>query len=275
MRIAFLSLAVLAACGGKSAPSTQPPAERIASTGPLTEAEFKALHELRDEAAPPAAGEMIDLAGSRAYLSLPEGVTAPVPGIIVIHEWWGLNEHIKHWADRLAGLGLAALAVDLYGGVVATDPDTAMATMQAVDGDDAQRILTAAVDFLARDPRIAAPKHAVIGWCFGGGWSLQTAINNPEIDAAVVYYGQITSDKAVLSSIGAEVLGVFATRDGGIPNDEVDAFEQALGEVGVTAKVLRYDAEHAFANPSGAKYDEEDAAAAWDEVVAFLDRTLR
>jgi carboxymethylenebutenolidase len=280
MRTALFTLAVLASCGGKSTPPTQPDpdptaAERIASTGPLTEAEFKALHELRAEAAPPARGEMIDLSGSQAYLSLPDGVAAPMPAIIVIHEWWGLNEHIKHWTDRLAGLGVAALAVDLYGGVVATDRDTALATMQGVKEEEAKRILAAASAFVASDARIAAPKQGVIGWCFGGGWSLQAAIDIPELDAAVIYYGQITSKPEELAPIEAEVLGIFATQDTGIPLDEVAAFETALGEAGVTAKILRFEADHAFANPSGERYDEADAAAAWDEVVAFFDRTLR
>src|SRR5688500_8572733 len=111
---AAAGLAALTACSS-SKPADKPKAagpadagagsiaERIASTGPLSEAEFKALHELRDDQPPPAKGEMIEVGGARAYLSLPPGATAPMPGVVVIHEWWGLNPHIQHWTDRLAG----------------------------------------------------------------------------------------------------------------------------------------------------------------------------
>ena len=92
-------------------------------TGSISEEQFMALHDLTTEKAPAPKGEMIDLAGGRAYLSLPEKAQAPLPGIVVIHEWWGLNDHIKHWADRLAAEGYAALAVDLYGGKVATESE--------------------------------------------------------------------------------------------------------------------------------------------------------
>lgn len=286
MRLPIIAAAALVACSSskpadKKPAETGPPdaavgdiAERIASTGPLSEQEFKAMHELTDQAAPAPRGVDIQVGGARAYLSLPQEKLAPVPGIIVIHEWWGLNQHIQHWTDRLAGLGYAALAVDLYGGVVATTPDQAMATMKSVQEKDARRILAAAVDFLASDPRIKAPRRGVIGWCFGGGWSLETAMDHPELDAAVIYYGQLDTDPANLKKIEARVLGVFANQDKGIPPAEVDTFEAALKEAGVDATIKRYDADHAFANPSGPRYDQEDAAAAWEELVAFLQRTM-
>ncbi|MGH7858796.1 MAG: dienelactone hydrolase family protein [Candidatus Binatia bacterium] len=277
-----LTFALLAACGAKKSPPpavTDEPAappsvdERIAGTGPLSEAEFKAMHELRDDAPPAAKGETIDLAGTKAYLSLPEGKTPPVAAVVVIHEWWGLNDHIKHWADRLASLGIAALAVDLYGGVVATDPDSAMKTMKAVKEADARKVLAAAVDFLGKDARVQASRRGVIGWCFGGAWSLETAIDQP-VDAAVVYYGHVDTDPARLAKVKAEILGIFAKNDKGIPPEHVDRFEKALGEAKVRATIKRYDADHAFGNPSSPRYDHEDAAAAWEEVVAFFGRTL-
>lgn len=284
----LLALAVLAACGsgtpagdgarlpgdGARPPTAPDPARRIAGTGGLSEAEFAAMHQLRGDASPAPRGEPIDLAGGRAYLSLPPAATAPVPGIVVIHEWWGLNDHIRHWADRLAGLGFAALAVDLYGGVVATDADAARTAMQAVDADAARRTLEAALELLATDPRVRAPRRGVIGWCFGGGWALQTAIDQP-VDAAVVYYGQPDLDPARLGAIRGRVLGVFADRDRGIPPATVDALEAALRQAKVDATVLRFDAEHAFANPSSPRYDQPDAEAAWRAVTTFLDDALR
>ena len=197
------------------------------ATGPLDETAFKALHQLRTDQAPTLRGQTIDLAGGKAYLSLPAG-QPPFPALLVIHEWWGMNQHIEHWADRLAGAGYAALAIDLYGGKVATTPDEAMAAMKAVDKAQAAATITAGLDLLARDPRITAAHRGVIGWCFGGGWSLQTALAHPELDAAVIYYGQLETDPAKLGAIKAKVLGVFGTRDTGIPPASVDAFEAGL-----------------------------------------------
>lgn len=271
----LIALLLAAACSSSSKPAPSPPAPvSPSSTGALTEAEFKALH------APPTAGpekldgQDIDLAGTRAYLSLPKG-DGPFPAIVVIHEWWGLNSNVKHWADRLASAGWAALAVDLYGGVVATDRDTAMAAMKNVDDTKAQATIRAGLAFLAADPRIQAPKKAVIGWCFGGGWSLQTAIANPDLDGAIIYYGQLETDPAKLSGIKARLLGIFGTRDKGIPPEKVAAFEAALKQAGVKEEIHSYDAEHAFANPSNPIYDEKSAADAWQHVLAFLDTLKR
>lgn len=291
-RIALVAL--LAACSSRSTPAQAPPPGSGSAAGsaataptpapeptldpsaiPIDEAQFKAMHQLTGAAAPPLAGQEVELAGGRAYLSLPRGATGPVPGIVVIHEWWGLNDHVKHWTDRLASAGYAAIAVDLYGGVRATTPDEAMAAMSSVDNTAAARVISAALDYLATDPRIRAPKRGVIGWCFGGGWSLRTALAHPELDAAVMYYGRLEADPTKLAAIKADLLGIFGNRDKGIPPQEVDAFDAALSKAGVSHAIHRYDAEHAFANPSSARYDEVSAADAWEKVVAFLDATLR
>jgi carboxymethylenebutenolidase len=229
------------------------------------------MHPPPTSAPVPGKGTTIDLAGTKAYLSLPSG-TGPFPAIVVIHEWWGLNANIEHWADRLASAGWAALAVDLYGGVVATEPDAAMAAMKAVDNAKAAATITAAFDFLAKDPRVLATKRAVIGWCFGGGWSLQTALAHPELDGAIIYYGQLETDPTKLSAIKARILGIFGTRDKGIPPEKVAEFEAALKQAGVRAEIHSYDAEHAFANPSNPKYDQTSAADAWKHVLAFLEQ---
>lgn len=260
--------------GGAPPPSTAPDPGLPSATGGLDEASFKAMHALRGDHAPLRRGTTIELAGGTAYLSLPAGAP-PFPALVVIHEWWGRNEHIEHWADRLAAAGYAALAVDLYRGTVATTSDEAMATMKAVDKVQAAATITAALDLLASDPRIAAPRRGVIGWCFGGGWSLQTALAHPELDAAVIYYGQLETDPKALAAIDARLLGVFGNRDKGIPPSQVDAFEAGLKQAGVDARILRYDADHAFANPSGARYDQPAAADAWQQVEAFLAATLR
>jgi carboxymethylenebutenolidase len=271
----FVLLALIA-CGSsnKSAPATTttpaPTTDNVpASTGPLSEAEFKALHASPMETKETLRGEMIDLNGTKAYLSLPAG-KGPFPAIIVIHEWWGLNDNIKHWADRLTSAGYAALAVDLYGGVVATNPDEAMKAVKAVEPPKAIGVIKNAFDFLASDARIMATKRAVIGWCFGGAYSLQAALALPQLDGAVIYYGQLETETAKLATIKAKVLGIFATRDKGIPPETVAKFKAGLEQAGVRHEIHSYDAEHAFANPSNAKYDEKSAADAWNHVLAFL-----
>ena len=243
-------------------------------TGVLDEASFKALHQLKDGKPPRLHGATIDLAGSRAYLSLPKG-KGPHPGILVIHEWWGLNDNIKHWSDRLAAAGYAALAVDLYGGKVARTPDDAMKAMRSVDEAAAEKIIAAGLEFLAKDPRVRAPKRAAIGWCFGGGWSLRAALAHPELDAAVIYYGRLKTSPEVLKAIKAKICGIFGNQDRGIPPATVDTFEAALEKADVEHEIYRFDANHAFANPSSARYDEQAASEAWKRVRVFLDRTLR
>ncbi|MFG0317409.1 MAG: dienelactone hydrolase family protein [Planctomycetota bacterium JB042] len=244
-------------------------------TGVLSEDAFKALHELSEADVPASKGVELELAdGTPAYLSLPEDAEGPLSGVIVLHEWWGLNRHIRHWTDRLAADGHAALAIDLYRGEVAETRDDAMELMRGVDEDAALKSLKTAHAFLVEDERVKATRTATVGWCFGGGWSLKAARTIEELDAAVIYYGRLTTDPEELRPIRAELLGVFGNQDRGIPPETVDAFEAALKEADVEARILRYDANHAFANPSSARYDEESAAAAWKEVRAFLKQAL-
>ncbi|KIG17859.1 Dienelactone hydrolase family protein [Enhygromyxa salina] len=254
---------------------TDKPATDPSPTGILSEDAFAALHQLTEAEAPPLHGQTIELGGGHAYLALPEGATGPVPAVVVIHEWWGLNDHIRHWADRLAEDGYAALAVDLYAGGVATDPQGAMSLMKTVDPAQAQAMLSAAHEFLATDPRIQAPHQAVIGWCFGGGWSLRDAIATPGLDAAVIYYGNPVTDPAELAKIEAPLLGVFANDDQAIPPAVVDELATALEGAGKSIELHRYDAQHAFANPSNARYQQAEAADAWAHTRRFLAKHLR
>lgn len=244
-------------------------------TGAVTEEEFQKLHTLKDEKAPPAKGQWVEVAGARAYLSLPENAKAPLPGVLVIHEWWGLNEHIQHWADRLAAEGYAALALDLYNGKVATTSEEAMATMKTVDAARALEIVKAGHAFLEQDARVKAPRTGVIGWCFGGGWALRAAMALPDLDAAVMYYGHPIVDPERLATIKAPLLAIFGTKDPSIPEATVDAFQKALDDAGVPHRILRFEAEHAFANPSGKNYDARSASAAWQQVQLFLENHLK
>lgn len=273
MITALVSTALLSAPGLAVARPTF--AQDTKLTGQISEEEFKKLHELKKEAAPPRKGVMIEIAKAKAYLSIPEGAKAPLPAIVVIHEWWGLNDHVMHWTDRFAAEGYAAVAVDLYGGTVATTFDEANAAMKKVDDKRATEIMLAALAFLKDDPRVQATKRASIGWCFGGKKSLQLALAAPDLDAAVMYYGHPELDPMALEKLKAPLLGIFGTKDKSIPPETVKKFDEALTTAKKEHLIVSYEAEHAFANPSNPKYDEENAAKAWTEVQKFLAQYLK
>jgi len=266
------SAAAPTAQGQSKATDSNRPAEKIA--GGLTEAEFKALHAAPAGSTVPLKGRDVEVGGAKAYLSLPEGAKSPLPGVVVIHEWWGLNDNVKHWTDRIAADGYAALAVDLYGGTIAKTAEEAMAAIQKVDDVKAHAILRAGHDFLVKDERVRAPRTASIGWCFGGRKSLELALIEPELDGAVVYYGNPIVDAEMLAPMKAQLLGVFGSRDKSIPVDKVAAFRTALTTAKKNFDVREYDADHAFANPSNPRYDEANADAAWQVTRAFLRRVL-
>lgn len=209
-------------------------------------------------------------------LARPEGLEAQAPGIIVIHEWWGLNENVESMAMRLAGEGYTALAVDLYGGNVAADRDAARALMSAAmeDRSTSEDNLRQAYAFLEE---AGATRIGSIGWCFGGGWSLATALLHPhDLDAAVIYYGRLVTDPELLAPLDVPILGIFGSEDQGIPVASVREFEAALVELGKDPIIHIYDgADHAFANPSGTRYQQAAAEDAWKQTLTFFDRHLK
>jgi carboxymethylenebutenolidase len=219
-------------------------------------------------------GQRSNLVG---YLAMPQDAAEPLPGIIVIHEWWGLNENIKAMTRRLAGEGYVVLAVDLYGGARAETPEAAQALMTALvaDPEAARRNLGQAYDYLEK--YALAPRIASLGWCLGGGWSLQTALLYPDtLDAMVMYYGQVLTDRARLAPLNVPILGFFGADDESIPVRDVREFRTALNQLGKNAQVLIVpQADHAFANPSGGNYNEPAANEAWDTTLKFLERHLK
>jgi carboxymethylenebutenolidase len=270
-------VAVLALAAAPLLQESKPPAAPAGSgnMGGLSEEEFAKLHTIKDEEAPAPRGTMVDLAdGSKAYLTLPEKWVAGGPAVLVIHEWWGLNSHIKHWADRFTATGRAALAVDLYGGKSTKERAEAGQLMKAVDEKKAVATLLAGHAFLKDDARVKASKRASIGWCFGGGMSLQLALAAPDLDAAVMYYGKPVVEAEKLKAIKAPLLGIFGERDKAFPPPLVEQFKAGLKAAGVANEILSFPADHAFANPSGGAYDAKSAAAAWTKVQAFLDEKL-
>jgi len=210
--------------------------------------------------------------GASASAALAVPATTPAPAIVLVHEWWGLNDQIKAVAAELAKRGYLALAVDLYHGRVTADPDTARALMQAVDPAEATKTLAAWIDWLRADRRCNG-KIGTVGWCFGGGWSLAASLVRP-VDATVIYYGRVDRPAAELAALKGPVLGHFATRDRWITPAMVAGFEKAMKAAGKSLEAHRYDADHAFANPTGARYDAADAALAWKRTLAFFRANL-
>jgi carboxymethylenebutenolidase len=201
-----------------------------------------------------------------AALALP--ATTPAPAVLLIHEWWGLNDQIKAVAAELAKEAFVALAVDLYEGKVATDPQAAQTYMNQVDAAKSVETLGTWIRWLRKGQRTNG-KVGTVGWCFGGGQSLDASITNP-VDATVIYYGRVDRPAQQLAALKGPVLGHFAEEDKWIDKAMVDGFVAAMQQAGKPLEVHWYSADHAFANPTGANYDQEDAQTAWSRTLAFF-----
>jgi len=194
------------------------------------------------------------------------------PAILLIHEWWGLNDQIKAVAAEFASQGYLALACDVYEGKVTNDPGKAGAFMEALDAAKAMDTLTSWADWLRKSPD-GNGKLATIGWCMGGGLSLSCSVAAP-VDATVVYYGRVNHPEAELAKLKGPVLGQFAEKDGWINHAMVDPFAARMKKLGKRLELHWYDADHAFANPTGHNYDQKDAQVAWDRTLKFLKANL-
>jgi carboxymethylenebutenolidase len=206
----------------------------------------------------------------------PDG-KGPFPAIVVIHEWWGLNDWVKEQASKLSDQGYVTLAVDLYRGKVAENSDMAHELMRGLPEDRAGRDLRAAVSFLREQSNVKKDRVGSIGWCMGGGYSLQTALEVPDLAATVINYGHLVTEPESLNKIHAPILGLFGGKDQGITPEDVAKFEAALKKLGKKIDVKIYpDAGHAFENPNNKTgYRADDAADAWKLTVGFLDANLK
>lgn len=212
------------------------------------------------------------------YLAQPtDQVGEALPAIITIHEWWGLNENIEAMTRRLAGEGYTALAVDLYGGEVATDPERARELLRSVTDNPApaQDNLFQAAEFL--ETEYSATALGSIGWCFGGNWSLRTGLLlSSDLDAMVIYYGRLILAPEALDALDMPIIGFFGEDDSSIPVTDVNNFEETLTNLGKTVDINLYPGVgHAFANPSGQNYDAEAAEDAWEKTTAFFKTHLQ
>ena len=221
-----------------------------------------------------------------SYKSGDETVTAiiyapagkgPFPALIVIHEWWGLNDWVKEQASKLAEEGYVALTVDLYRGKVAENQETAHELMRGLPEDRAKRDLKAAYAYLEGQPNVKKNRIGAIGWCMGGGYSLDVALQEPGLAADVINYGHLATDTDELKKIQAPILGSFGGQDYGIPPEDVKKFQAAMEKLGKKIDVKIYpNAGHGFENPNNKSgYRAQEAADAWQRTVAFLAATLK
>ena len=238
------------------------------------EESFKEAHETPEKIETEQLGKMTtfdtpDGATGAAYAVVSEGSDK---FLFVIQEWWGLNDHIKREADRLSKAldGVTVIALDMYDGKVADNPDDAGKYMKAVKQERAEAIVNGAITKAG-----ATAKIATIGWCFGGGWSLRASIlAKDQAAGCVMYYGMPVQKAEELAPLKADVLGIFAEKDGWITPEVVGKFEALADATGKKVTVHQFDAEHAFANPSSPRYDEKAAQDANKLAVDFLKEKL-
>ena len=228
------------------------------------------------EAAPAAKGSMVDLKvgdqTSQAYVSKPKGKAKGA--LLVLHEWWGLTDWVKHMADQLADQGYLALAVDLYKGKTTSNPDEARQLMQAKDEKWGDAVEESGLEWLKANAQGA--KVGTIGWCMGGGESLKASLNDAkDVAATVMFYGAPVNDIERLKTLKGPLLGIWGKQDKSYTPEKVAEFDKALSDAGVKHEFHSYDAGHGFANPSSGAYKSDAAKDAWNKTKAFLKANLR
>jgi len=210
-------------------------------------------------------------------LFTPDNAKGKLPAIVVIHEWYGLNDWVKEQAGKLADQGYVTLAVDLYRGKVATTPDEAHELMRGLPDDRALRDLKAAVAYLSSRKDVDAKRIGAVGWCMGGGKAALLAANEPALRAVAINYGSVPADEASLKNWNAATLGLFGGKDRGIPPESAQKFEATMKKLGKDVDVHIYpEAGHAFENPNNkAGYRADDAADAWKRITEFFAAKLK
>jgi carboxymethylenebutenolidase len=212
------------------------------------------------------------------YLARP-GDDTPRPGVIVIQEWWGLDDHIRDVAERVAREGYVALAPDLYHGKFATEPDEARKLAMGMNREQAVKDLLGAVKHLLSMPQVAPKRVGCMGFCMGGSMTLALAAASPDVAAGAPFYagvvGQQPGGGDMIGRIQAELFCAFGADDGSIPVDSVRAFEQRLRDDGKKAEVKVYEgAPHSFFNDTKPSYRAAAAHDAWERTIDLFRRTL-
>jgi carboxymethylenebutenolidase len=215
--------------------------------------------------------------GNVACYEARPGGAGSYPGVIVVQEWWGLNDHIRSICDRLAHEGFVAIAPDLYQGKVTTDPSLAAAWMNALDKETAIRILQGAIRFLQEKEPLYAEHIGVMGFCMGGSLALLLACRTTSLKAAVPFYGDLPESADEIKNIQCPVLFIAGGKDRWINSEKVAKLKQTFERFNIHAEVRIYpDADHAFFNDT--RHDVYNPAAAqdaWMRALGLLSRTLK
>lgn len=243
---------------------------------------FSEEKEFRDAHQIPTSFTLIDAKGEMINYKTKDGKTANAYYIksetksdkylFVFHEWWGLNDYVKKESDELKNkLGdVNILAIDLYDGKVASNRDEAAKFMQMAEQERSKNIILGAIDFAGKNAKIGT-----IGWCFGGGWSIQSSIMlGKQGTACVMYYGIIDNTPGTFKELNAPVLGIFAEKDQWINPEVYGNLEKNLKSAGKKVIVKSFNADHAFANPSNTKFDENATKEAKELTIKFLIENL-
>jgi carboxymethylenebutenolidase len=206
----------------------------------------------------------------------PQG-TGPFPAIVVIHEWWGLDDWVRQQARMFAEHGYVTLAVDLYRGQVTADPEMAHELMRALQQDRGVMYLISAVDYLKTLKAVTPDRIGAVGWCMGGSFAMQFAIAEPSLRAVAINYGALETDPAQLKKVHAAILGNFGALDRGITPQDVEVFAADMKRIGHPVDVKEYaDAGHAFQNPNNKSgYRAAGTADAHQRMFAFFTQYLK
>ncbi len=209
------------------------------------------------------------------YLARPKA-DGKYPALVVIQEWWGVDDHIKDVTGRFAGQGFAALAPDLYRGKVAKEPSEAQKLVMQVQMDQAMKDIQGAADYLLAQSFVAPNKAGVVGFCYGGGLAMRMAYMGKNIGAVVVFYGAgVDPSDDELKNVSAPLLGLYGGKDTSIPQDKIKKWESKLKEFGKTNEMVIYpDAGHAFFNDTRSSYSKEAAQDAWPRALAWFKKHL-
>jgi carboxymethylenebutenolidase len=247
---------------------------------------FAAIAVLASSLAVKAEGpktEMVQFPGGRdgketasGFLAVPEK-PGRYPALIVIHEWWGLNDWVKEQTVKLASQGFVSLAVDLYRGKVASDAEEAHELSRALPNDRALLDLMAGIVYLAGRNDVDRGHVGTIGWGMGGNYAVQLAARLPRLSACAVNYGTLPTDPNELQNIGAPILGNFGADDHGITPADVRSFQKTMETLGRRVDIKIYDgAGHGFENPDNKQgYRPEAAQDAWNRTIVFLNKSLK
>jgi carboxymethylenebutenolidase len=213
--------------------------------------------------------------GTDAFVAWPAGKAA-TPGVVMVHEWWGLNAQIREQARRLSREGYVVIVPDLYHGKVADDPEQAHVLTRGLEDEVADADLDRAVAWLRAEPRVSKKRIGAMGFCMGGALAQRLALRNGEIATLVMFYGPPVTDPKALATLRGPVQGHYGEKDDGIPPAKVQAFRQGLKEAGKAGEIYSYaGAGHAFMTDQRPSYHPDAARQAWARTLAFLQKNLK